>query len=125
MLNLFLRPFRFERERPCGLEISDRRESRFTETLCLFVVERSLSVARWSGNSMSMNPRHAAALALVGWHLMVPPHRYFHGQALVVGTDDTKHVEGHLEEGLREASCGVRFRLFRDCLAGLNFGVVC
>jgi len=23
---------------------------------------------------MSMNPRHAAALALVGWYLMVPPH---------------------------------------------------
>ena len=31
-----------------------------------------LSVARRSANSMSMNPRHAAALALVGWYLMTP-----------------------------------------------------
>src|SRR5271155_5503786 len=32
-----------------------------------------LSVARRSANTMSMNLRHAAALALVGWYLMVPP----------------------------------------------------
>jgi hypothetical protein len=34
---------------------------------------RHLSVALWSANSMSMNLRHAAALALVGWYLMIPP----------------------------------------------------
>ena len=28
-----------------------------------------------SANSMSMNLRHAAALALVGWYLMIPPTR--------------------------------------------------
>ena len=33
-----------------------------------------LSVARRSANSLSMNLRHAAALALVGWYLMIPPH---------------------------------------------------
>ena len=38
---------------------------------------RHLPVARWFDNSMSMNLRHAAALALVGWYLMVPPERYF------------------------------------------------
>jgi hypothetical protein len=32
-----------------------------------------LSLALLSANSLSMNPRHAAALALVGWYLMVPP----------------------------------------------------
>jgi hypothetical protein len=32
-----------------------------------------LSVARLSANSVSMNLRHAAALALVGWYLMTPP----------------------------------------------------
>ncbi len=32
-----------------------------------------LYVARRSANSMSMKPCHAAALALVGWYLMVPP----------------------------------------------------
>jgi hypothetical protein len=31
---------------------------------------RQLSVARRSGNSMSMKPRHTAALALAGWYLM-------------------------------------------------------
>jgi hypothetical protein len=36
-----------------------------------------LSGARLSDNSMSMNLRHAAALAVVGWYLMVPPERYF------------------------------------------------
>jgi hypothetical protein len=30
-------------------------------------------VARLSANSMSMNLRHAAALALVGWYLIGPP----------------------------------------------------
>ena len=39
---------------------------------------QDLLVARLSANSMSMNlrrmkPRHAAALALVGWYLMTPP----------------------------------------------------
>jgi hypothetical protein len=34
---------------------------------------RHLSVARLSDNSKSMNLRHAAALALVGWYLMFPP----------------------------------------------------
>jgi len=34
-----------------------------------------LSVARRSANSLSMNLRHAAALALIGWYLMVPPPR--------------------------------------------------
>ena len=34
-----------------------------------------LSVARGSGNSLLMNLRHAAALALVGWYLMVPPSK--------------------------------------------------
>ena len=29
---------------------------------------------------MPMNLRHAAALALVGWYLMVPPHLHWHGQ---------------------------------------------
>jgi len=33
-----------------------------------------LSVTRASGNSISMNPRHAAALlVLVGWYLLIPP----------------------------------------------------
>jgi hypothetical protein len=32
-----------------------------------------LSGACLSANSMSMNLQHAAALALVGWYLMVPP----------------------------------------------------
>src|SRR5258708_8608753 len=34
---------------------------------------RHLSGARLFANSMSMNLRHAAALALVDWYLMVPP----------------------------------------------------
>jgi hypothetical protein len=34
---------------------------------------RYLSVARLSANSMSMNLRHSAALALVGLYLMLPP----------------------------------------------------
>ena len=34
---------------------------------------RHLSVVRQSDNSSSMNLRHAAALALVGWYLMMPP----------------------------------------------------
>jgi hypothetical protein len=32
-----------------------------------------LPVARLSANSVSMKPRHATALALVGWCLMLPP----------------------------------------------------
>ena len=32
-----------------------------------------MSVAARSGNSLSMKPRHASALALVGWYLIVPP----------------------------------------------------
>jgi hypothetical protein len=38
----------------------------------LIETARHLSVARPSANSMSMNLRHAAALALVGWYLMLP-----------------------------------------------------
>jgi hypothetical protein len=38
-----------------------------------FVVEAKLSGAGRSGNSMSMNLQHAAALLLVGWYLMMPP----------------------------------------------------
>jgi hypothetical protein len=34
---------------------------------------RHLSVAQWFANSVSMNVRHAAALALMGWYLMVAP----------------------------------------------------
>ena len=34
-----------------------------------------LSVARQSDNSLFMNPRHAAALALVGWYFIMPPTR--------------------------------------------------
>jgi hypothetical protein len=34
---------------------------------------RHLSLARRSASSLSMTPRHAAALALVGWYLMRPP----------------------------------------------------
>ena len=34
-----------------------------------------LSVAFWSANSMSMNLRHAAALALVMWYLLIPPNK--------------------------------------------------
>jgi len=32
-----------------------------------------------------MNLRHAAALALVGWYLMVPPHEYKGNQAVLYG----------------------------------------
>ena len=39
---------------------------------CHLVLGAKLSVARGSANSMSMNLRHAAALALVGWYLMAP-----------------------------------------------------
>ena len=34
---------------------------------------QDLVIAHLFANSMSMNPRHAAAVALVGWYLMVPP----------------------------------------------------
>jgi hypothetical protein len=34
---------------------------------------RHLSVERLSANSMSMNLRHAAALIVVGWFLILPP----------------------------------------------------
>jgi hypothetical protein len=45
-----------------------------------------LSVARLSANSMSMNLRHAATLALVGWYLMIPPASTYNGEA---------HVDSH------------------------------
>src|SRR5208282_3011382 len=38
-----------------------------------------------------MKPRHAAALALVGWYLMVPPHRVRDGQVLV-GVDRSASI---------------------------------
>ena len=54
-----------------------------TRTLppCLIGVQTTglfchLSVAQWSANSISMKACHAAALALVGWYLMVPPRPF-------------------------------------------------
>ncbi len=44
---------------------------------------RHLSVARLSANSTGMNLRHAAALALVGWYLMIPPVSTDSGKAFV------------------------------------------
>jgi hypothetical protein len=44
---------------------------RTTLALSEIVSVRHLSVALWSANSMSMNSRHAAVLALVGWYLSV------------------------------------------------------
>ena len=34
-----------------------------------------------------MNIRHAAALTLVGWYLMVPPHLHWNGQHVTFSSD--------------------------------------
>jgi hypothetical protein len=34
-----------------------------------------------------MKPRHAAALALVGWYLMIPPHLHWNRQRVTFSSD--------------------------------------
>ncbi len=34
-----------------------------------------------------MNPRHAAALALVGWYLLIPPHVHWNGHNVAFSSD--------------------------------------
>jgi hypothetical protein len=46
----------------------------FSEGALPLCCEAKLSVARRPANSLSMNLRHAAALALVGWYLIVGPN---------------------------------------------------
>jgi hypothetical protein len=46
-----------------------------------------LSLAWWSANSVSMNFRDAAAIVLVGWYLMLPPHLGWKGSLPTFSVD--------------------------------------
>jgi hypothetical protein len=64
------------------------KEERESGTLAVVVSVSHLSVARRSANSMSVNPQHAAALALVGWYRMVQL-----SQSDCIATDDPRLKE--------------------------------
>jgi hypothetical protein len=57
---------------------------------------RHLSVARLSANSMSMNLRHAAALAIVGWYLMIPPIEF---ESTAITSDVHVSSDAHFRSG--------------------------
>jgi|HubBroStandDraft_6_1064221.scaffolds.fasta_scaffold724595_2 hypothetical protein len=72
---------------------------------------RHLSVVRRSANSLSMNLRHAAALAIVGWYLIVAPPQAF---------KDHKYHEVPLGDWTHKATFSSEFECKREQSRGCH-----